>query len=74
MNEEDQSLAIRSFDDTEDVRRQEKKKHIVWNLPQDKSGTGEKSQKADSSVQSKKSGVSEQKAQSPKPPSMNAVP
>ena len=73
INADDEtSLAIRSFDDTEDVRRKEKKKHIEWNLPQDKGGALDKTAKNDTSTQSKKQ--AERKSPSPKSAKVDSIP
>ena len=34
MNSEDQSLAIHSIDEIDDPNKKEKKKRIVWSLPE----------------------------------------
>ena len=39
MNSEDQSLAIQSLDDIEEANKKEKKKRIVWSLPEDEKET-----------------------------------
>ena len=35
MGSEDQTLAIQSIDDTIAIKEKEKKRSIVWNLPED---------------------------------------